>query len=451
MKIKKNNKLFLSLSLATILPFFSIVSCSQTNSKNNLENTKINYLKNDLDQILIKNMNNILNQVEITNLDTSSVNFFNVLEDPSIVSNYFFLNNFRLDQLDENQTKNYFFSFQFSYGIKDSYNIIKKPYLSESKNTIIIPVLVYLFDSQNNIEINKYIDLFELNIFDSIIDDEEAIDYNGAQAKQLVFQKELQNGLNQKYFFQPVPKEIVDKYLDFIYLTYSDDYKQQPKYQKINEWKGKRLSQVRQISQAIVAPDNYIFKDNEYEYSIINSYFAGEKRNYAYFVMKISLDDSIDSIDKLISDAQKFYNLSFEKEYSLLNDTYSFAKPNDSDISSYKENNKELLKPLISIAKTNILLYTPEVLNLNLLKEKTANDLIKRFNNGIKDFIPPKSFLYESNNGQEREISFIIDSLESTSNEKIVQINLKMIIDKDELSTFEVFSKKFNLQTLEFV
>ena len=107
MKIKKNNKLFLSLSLATVLPFFSVVSCSQTNSKNNLENTKINYLKNDLDQILIKNMNNILNQVEITNLDTSSVNFFNVLEDPSIASNYFFLNNFRLDQLDENQTKNY--------------------------------------------------------------------------------------------------------------------------------------------------------------------------------------------------------------------------------------------------------------------------------------------------------------------------------------------------------
>ena len=447
MKIRKNNKLFLSLSLATLLPIFSVISCSQTSTKNNSETTRINYLKNDLDQILNKNMDNILNQVSITNLDISSVNFFNVLDDPSIVSNYFFLNNFELEQLNENQMENYSFSFQFLHGIKDSYDVIKKPYLSESKNTIIIPVLVYLFDSQNNIEIKKYIDLFELNISNSIIDDEDSIDYNGAQAKQLVFQ----NGSNQKYFFQSVPKEIVDKYLDFIYLTYSNDYKQQPKYQKISEWKGKRLSEVRQISQAIVAPDNYIFEDNEYEYSIVNSYFAGSERNYAYFIMKISLDDSIDSISKLISDAKNIYNLSFEKEYSLLNDTYSFKKSNDSDISSYKENNKELLNPLISIAKNNILLYTPEVLNLNLLKEKTANDLIKRFNGGIKDFVPPKSFIYESNNGQIREISFLIDSLETTSNEKTVQINLKMIIDKGELSTFEIFSKNFNLQTLKFV
>ncbi|MBR3348328.1 MAG: hypothetical protein IKG36_02835 [Mycoplasmataceae bacterium] len=441
MKIRKNNKLFLSLSLATLLPIFSVISCSQRSTKNNSETTRINYLKNDLDQILNKNMDNILNQVSITNSDISSVNFFNVLEQPSIVSNYFSLNNFELEQLNENQKENYSFNFQFLYGVKDSYGIIKKPYLSNSKKTIVIPILVYLFDSKNNIEIKKYIDLFELNIADSIITDEDSV-YNGSQAKQLVFQNRS---------FQAVPKNIVDKYLDFIYLTYSDGYQQQPIYSKINQWKGKTLSEVRQISQAIVAPDNYIFEANEYEYSIVNSYFAGPERNYAYFVMKISLDDSNDSISKLISDAKNIYNLSFEKEYSLLNETFSFKKPNDSDISSYKENNKELLKPLISIAQNNILLYTPEVLNLNLIKEKTANDLVTRFKGGIKDFVPPKSFIYESNNGQIREISFLIDSLETTSNEKTVQINLKMIIDKGELSTFEIFSKNFDLETLKFV
>ena len=438
MKIRKNNKYFLLLPSIALLPIVYATSCSQTSLKNNVEITS---LKNDLDQILSINKNNILNQVSITNLDISSVNFFNVLDDPRIVSNYFFLNNFELEQLNENQKENYSFNFQFLYGVKDSYGIIKKPYLSNSKKTIVIPILVYLFDSKNNIEIKKYIDLFELNIADSIITDEDSV-YNGSQAKQLVFQNRS---------FQAVPKNIVDKYLDFIYLTYSDGYQQQPIYSKINQWKGKTLSEVRQISQAIVAPDNYIFEANEYEYSIVNSYFAGPERNYAYFVMKISLDDSNDSISKLISDAKNIYNLSFEKEYSLLNETFSFKKPNDSDISSYKENNKELLKPLISIAQNNILLYTPEVLNLNLIKEKTANDLVTRFKGGIKDFVPPKSFIYESNNGQIREISFEIDSLETTSDEKTVQINLKMIIDKGELSTFEIFSKNFDLETLKFV
>lgn len=438
MKIRKNNKYFLLLPSIALLPIVYATSCSQTSLKNNVEITS---LKNDLDQILSINKNNILNQVSITNSDISSVNFFNVLEQPSILSNYFSLNNFELEQLNENQKENYSFNFQFLYGVKDSYGIIKKPYLSNSKKTIVIPILVYLFDSKNNIEIKKYIDLFELNIADSIITDEDSV-YNGSQAKQLVFQNRS---------FQAVPKNIVDKYLDFIYLTYSDGYQQQPIYSKINQWKGKTLSEVRQISQAIVAPDNYIFEANEYEYSIVNSYFAGPERNYAYFVMKISLDDSNDSISKLISDAKNIYNLSFEKEYSLLNETFSFKKPNDSDISSYKENNKELLKPLISIAQNNILLYTPEVLNLNLIKEKTANDLVTRFKGGIKDFVPPKSFIYESNNGQIREISFEIDSLETTSDEKTVQINLKMIIDKGELSTFEIFSKNFDLETLKFV
>ncbi|MBR3348326.1 MAG: hypothetical protein IKG36_02825, partial [Mycoplasmataceae bacterium] len=88
MKIRKNNKYFLLLPSTALLPIVYATSCSQTSLKNNVEITS---LKNDLDQILSINKNNILNQVSITNSDISSVNFFNVLEQPSIVSNYFSL------------------------------------------------------------------------------------------------------------------------------------------------------------------------------------------------------------------------------------------------------------------------------------------------------------------------------------------------------------------------
>ncbi|MBR3571191.1 MAG: hypothetical protein IKL15_00810 [Mycoplasmataceae bacterium] len=134
MKIRKNNKYFLLLPSTALLPIVYVTSCSQTSLKNNVEITS---LKNDLDQILSINKNNILNQVSITNSDISSVNFFNVLEQPSIVSNYFSLNNFELEQLNENQKENYSFNFQFLYGVKDSYGIIKKPYLSNSKKQLL--------------------------------------------------------------------------------------------------------------------------------------------------------------------------------------------------------------------------------------------------------------------------------------------------------------------------
>ncbi len=248
---------------------------------------------------------------------------------------------------------------------------------------------------------------------------------------------------------------MIDKYLDFILMLENDDYQKEPVYQKdpnkLKEWKGKTLSEVRKISQSIIQPSNYYFNEQSFVYEIKSATFYDKNRHDANFIMSISIDPSIIS-SKFLEDAKQIYNLSFTKEYTSIVSKWQFALPNESDISAYVSNNQTILESLVTKAKENIFVYIPQVaISPFEAREIGVAKIVERFKRNARDFIPPASFIHTTSNGQEREISFEIESLqEYESNSDVITINLLMVIDKNDLRATSTFSKNFNIKTWEF-
>ena len=289
-----------------------------------------------------------------------------------------------------------------------------------------------------------------LGIENALVDDVEDQGYNGLQGKSITFQNN-----NQNIKFRSVPEEMIEKYLDFILMLEDNNYQKQPVYQsdsnKLKEWKGKTLSEVRQISQAIIQPSNYYFNMQSFVYEIKNATFYDKNRHYANFIMSISIDSSTIS-PKFLSDAKEIYNLSFTHEYTSIVTEWEFALPNQSDISAYVSNNQTILEPLVEMAKNNIFVYIPKVaISPFEAREIGVAKIVERFNRNVQDFIPPAPFIYVTSSGQEREISFEIESLqEYESNSDVITINLLMVIDKGDLRATSTFSKNFNIKTWQF-
>lgn len=443
MNLKKMTILFSSL-ISPLITIPTIVSCS-----NNSTNNKIDKLKITLDNFVDNNRNELNSNCvksSFNNSLTSNINLFTILTNPSIISTYFdFSRNFELSE-------NLKLNFEFTYGIIDSYGNSLNPFISSDKSSITIPVLIYLYNSEQDIQICKYINLFSLNIVDSIIEDKMS-DYNGVNAKKIIFKNNSQ--LSE---FKSIPTIMVEKYLDFIVLTTNSiAWHKEPIYNNneennnFNEWKGKTLTEVRGISQAIKPPSDFFDgKGNKYNYTISKAYFYAEERQYAMFIIKMTLNSS--SFSSLIKDAKEIYGLNFEKEYSILVTKFKFAYPSTADIETYISNNKEILAPILAEAKNNIMLFAPIVrIDHYIAKEIGVKKLIERFNNGARDFVKPNSFVYKTDNGQERLISFSIKSLESDETDSnLLKINLEIHIDKGDLMAVDSFSKIFNLKTGKF-
>ncbi len=441
--IKKIALITSSLSIA--LPIVgATISCS--NSNNN-SNTKLENLKSQLSDFVSKNRDKLnADCVELNVKQTDNVNFFNILSDPSDLGSYFSFNK-KFFPKQENVSV----LFAFNFDSIDSFGNHLVPTISENKSSIIIPVLIYFYDSSNNIQATKYINLFTMDIKDGIVNNPDHEQYDGVEGKKVVFKNSLVES-----DFETVPKQMVDQFLEFISFINSsqNDYRKLPVYQYTNEdleeWKGKTLSEVKTISNAITAPASTYTKNNTYNYSIVNSYFYENDRKYASFVMKISL--SSQNFPQM-SDAKTIYGFSFEKEYSIVDKRWAFKNPTESDIESYRSNNQTLMKPLLEEAKTNILLYTPSVLiNPFVARDIGVEEIVKRFDRGVNDFGAPASFEYIASNEQVRKISFSIDSLESVEEDSnVVKINIKMTIGEKDLAYSDTFSKEFNILSWKFV
>ncbi len=453
----KNKKHLFALSLFPIsitTPLCFAISCSNTQS---FSNTEINSLKQYLDNFLSTSFNNKINN----DLVTSSVTTINnteslyriLLDDPNLINTYFSLNSKAINEA-LNQSnfdfENYKIMFSFYFDAKDSYGYNLKPTLSSNKNSITIPILINLTNIQNNASITKYVNFLSLSIDSAKVNDVEDYGYNDLNGKSISF-----TNSTQSIRFRSVPEEMIDKYLDFILLLENDNYKKQPVYQnesdKLKEWRGKTLSEVRQISQAITQPSNYYFNKQSYVYEIKNATFYDKNRHHANFIMAISIDSSTIP-NKFLEDAKNIYNLSFTYEYTVIVSEWDFALPNESEISSYVSNNQSLLEPLVQIANDNIFIYVPQVaISYFEAKELGVTKIIERFNRNVQDFLPPEPFIYVTSNGQEREISFEIESLsEYEANSDVITINISMIIDKGDLKASSTFSKNFNINTWQF-
>lgn len=457
MKFKKNISLLSSFSLALLSPIIFSISCSNNKVAN--EQEKI-LLKNYLDSFLATKFLDEQNK-NYNNLVTSSVNQINkteslyriLLDDSNLINTYFSINQISLNnylkQLDFD-FNNYDINFSFYFDSIDSYGNIAKPSLSFNKSSILVPVLINLTNKNNNHSITKYIDFLSLEITETIVDDIEDQGYNGLKGKSIIFQNDSQNSQ-----FRSVPIQMIDKYLDFILMLENDDYQKEPVYQKdpnkLKEWKGKTLSEVRKISQSIIQPSNYYFNEQSFVYEIKSATFYDKNRHDANFIMSISIDPSIIS-SKFLEDAKQIYNLSFTKEYTSIVSKWQFALPNESDISAYVSNNQTILESLVTKAKENIFVYIPQVaISPFEAREIGVAKIVERFKRNARDFIPPASFIHTTSNGQEREISFEIESLqEYESNSDVITINLLMVIDKNDLRATSTFSKNFNIKTWEF-
>ena len=455
MKIKKIMPLLSVFSLSILSPVTFAISCSNDQVTNDQETIS---LKNYLDSFLSTKFQSENNN----NLVTSFVNQVNrieplyriLLDDSNLINTYFsvnqaLLNNY-LTQLGFD-FKNYDIKFSFYFDAIDSYGNNGKPSLSANKSSILVPILISLTNKSNNVSITKYINFMTLGIENAVVDDVEDQGYNGLQGKSITFQND-----NQNIKFRSVPVEMIEKYLDFILmLEYNNNYQKQPVYQsdsnKLKEWKGKTLSEVRQISQAIIQPSNYYFNKQSFVYEIKNATFYDKNRHYANFIMSISIDSSTIS-PKFLSDAKEIYNLSFTHEYTSIVTEWEFALPNQSDISAYVSNNQTILEPLVEMAKSNIFVYIPKVaISPFEAREIGVAKIVERFNRNVQDFIPPAPFIYVTSSGQEREISFEIESLqEYESNSDVITINLLMVIDKGDLRATSTFSKNFNIKTWQF-
>lgn len=444
MNFKKGLLLLSSIGL-TASNIFYVVSCSSTN---NSKAYLYNSLKEKLNLEISKNLENqnlSSKNIKLNLSNTNSINLFNIFNNETLISTIFTFDNsvFKIDE-------NYEMNVEFDFSTIDSWNENLTPTISLDNKRIIVPALISLYDFKNNISVQKYINLFELYIEDTIINDGINEKYEGTAGKKIVF-----SSFEKDIDFQAIPKDMIDKYLSFIKTSNKKSIQKPPIYQNKNdelkEWKGKTLSEVMKISGAIEEPANYYDETNQYSYSIVNSFFAGENREHAYFVMKFSLYSK--QYEELINDAKNLYELSFEKEYTVFVNSWEFAKPNESDINNYVENNKELMSPLIENAKTNSLTYKPIVLiNKEFGKTLEVEQYIERFNKGVIDFKPPEGFEYISPNGQKREISFEIISLEALEgSEEVVVINISMQIDKGDLKTSETFSRNYNKKLGKFV
>lgn len=449
MKSKKIIWSLLSSSLLFTSPIF-ITSCNQ--NQNNEK--QLNDLKNRLNN-LIESKKDLFNNdsVSITTsvLPNTQETLFNIFgNDYSLIDVYFKFDKEKEFQLDGYQT-----SFSFFYDNKDSFGESLKPFISENKTSITIPVLVTLTDTKTWIQASKYVNLFTLSIKDYQVNDLEDKGYNGTLGKAIVFE----NTNNKEVKFRPVPKEMVDKYLSFILLLQdkNKNYVKHPIYYAKNgdfvEWKGKTLSEVRGISEAIKAPGNYYDGlGNVYKYSIKNSTFYEKERQFANFVITISLDYSQNP--KILTDAKEIYNLDYSHDYSIINKDWSFALPSSSDISTYVSENSKLLDELNEKIKDSIYINTPIVVideiyarNIGVKKivEQSKNELHSIFQ-------PPKSFINVFKNGQERVISFEVKSLEEIENEPdVLRVNMNICIGQNDLKSIKEYSKKFNIRLWEFV
>lgn len=448
----KSKKIIWSLSTSSLLfvsPIF-ITSCNQ--SQNNEK--QLNDLKNKLNN-LIESKKDLFNNDSVslvTNvLPNTQETFFNIFSNNySLIDVYFKFDKEKEFQLDGYQT-----SFSFFYNNKDSFGEILKPFVSKNKTSITIPVLVTLTNTKTWIQVSKYMNLFTLSIKDYQVNDLEDKGYNGTLGKAVVFE----NVNNKEVKFRSVPKEMVDKYLSFILLLQSknNDYEKSPIYYNKNghfaEWKGKTLSEVKGLTESIKEPGNYYDGlGNVYKYSIKNSFFYEKERQFANFVITISLDYSQNP--KILTDAKEFYNLDYSHDYSIINRSWSFALPSESDISTYVSENSKLLDELNEKIKDTIYINTPivvidEIYARNIGVKKIVEKSKKELHN---IFQPPKSFMNVFQNGQEREISFEVTSLEEVENETdVLKINMNICIGQNDLKSTKEYSKKFNIRRWEFV
>ena len=290
MKIKQTLLLFSGFSLPLITSSLN-VSCN-----NNVTNdSNLTYLKNKLDEIIdisknkvSGNFNDYVSVIDVNSTKDESL-FRILLDQPDLINTYLSINENKLSPLflEENVSKDYEIYFSFFFDTIDSYGNKLKPFVSENRNSITIPVLINFRDNITNNTITKYVNFITLGIDNGVVEDLEDQGYNGTIGKKIIFEN-----ANGNVSFRTIPDEMVGKYLDFIYILENDDYKLPPRYQsnsdELKKWYGKTLSEVRSISQAIVAPTNRPYVT----YSIKNSYFYDKERQYANFVMEISLDSS---------------------------------------------------------------------------------------------------------------------------------------------------------------
>lgn len=450
--MKKRKLLFLTsiLSTSSIAPIFLTMSCSSSNQVLNF--VDIEPLKKELNQIIISNNENITNKNNISvfsSVDTKKINLFNALNSSNVDLSVVF--SFDSKQLNFDREK-YEIFVEFTYSIQDSFNNFLQPRLTSNKKEIIVPALIWIKDIKTNTMASKYIDMFTLSIEDSIIDDETVEKYYGYEAKKVTFNSDF-----SKSEFKSVPSIMIDRFLDFKILTStSNDWKKGPIYNSddLDSWRGLTLSQVMSKGD-IKAPISYVWNENPtytFNYSIASSTFYSEDRKYGCFVMDFSMSSK--NLSNIISDAEEIYDLSFKTQYTWISTEWAFAEPFESDIEKYINENKTTLDTFLSdYVNSNVLLYTPTfVWNNIVVKEWTVNQIIAAFNRGTKIFEPPLPVVYKLENGQVKNISFSIKSLEKTSEESdVIKVNIDATIDNGSLSSTSTYSKYFSKNSLEFV
>lgn len=444
------NLLSSSSVLISVLP---IISCS--NDINHKIGSNEKEIKN-LEEYI--ETNPYIKQFDMNNLSINiwkpeEFNMFELLTNNSILNSNFQVK--KDDFIKNNQKWSIYFN--FDYTIEPDFGKILKPRLTNQQNKIIIPVNIRIVNDETFISASTYIDLFTIDIIDTIVNNKEDKGYNGQKGKTV----QINYDKNKKINFLDVPNQIIEPYINlFLDFDKKNLFKTPVIYEDIlngkisTRWKNKTLQEVYSLSNAIKAPLNLISDKsnphglkNNYRYSIESVDFDQHEWKFARFKVKaeVLLNNS-----KIIKDASDKYQLDLFLNYSYIDKRWAFKLPNEDSIKKAISNNESIASKISSEANKNIFSLAPKV-NISTLEaaDKGVDKIVKRFKSA-KDFLPPQSFVYTILDDDKRNVFFEITNL-SKSNDDEIKIDIQVNVGSNRLIGKATYSKTFNIKLWKFV
>ena len=343
--------------------------------------------------------------------------------------------------------------FSFNYDLIDSSEKAANPYLNDAKNAIIIPVLASLVDLKTGTVLaTKYLDFFALQILKTDeVDNNEDLGFNGLAGKRVYFEND-----QSRTWFQSIPDEIIDKYLEFQAIK-EEKFQSPVVYDtsEINKWKNKTFAEVKSISGAIKNPvDAYFSSANgsdskRYSYSIIDSAFDQYEWEFPRFNIRFQPAD----FGGIIQNHAKLYGLVFSKKYSYVDRRFKFRKPSESDISSEKSKNDTLAGEIVKKTE-NSNIFNPIVnFSRDDVKEFGVDKIVEFFNKSKTQFLAPPEFIYTVLDDDKREVWFELAEARKDEGEDsvVIAVDVKLNVGRKQLQGSSTFTKKFDTSSWRWV
>ncbi len=382
--------IFTGISILSVIPIVTFVSCSSQNPLEQLLEDEIN-------------KNRKLRQVE-GGVSIEKINLLNVGEDNEQLSNIFELPSIvELPSIKLNEKNT----------IKYSWDFTKKNIVS--------------FDKSGNIK-------FEANA--SIFSSANPLDTITKPVSFTIFIEETtikENTLNLKAFryvyygddekrieFEPVRSDIFEKSKEFNIDFYSNNSLINNRPVIIEKGASSESAMDAYLSKGMIKPPlSTLYNETRYRFNISSSDF--NESNSRKGIYKIRVSPEIDSVFDydVINYAKDTYGISFDKYYYYYEKNTTFQDPTSSNVSTHNNNNSQEANRIGDSILQGNLSYMPTLKNPESIINKTAEEIVKlnlETPGGL--FLPP---IFERQYSIEppKPVMIDIDSISALDNENL--------------------------------